>query len=247
MAGRGGWDFVPDETQQAVARLAAEVMDRPRPAAPAPATPGPVEGTRPGGPAVPGPARLAGRGRAGRDGHRRAADRGRAPRGRGARAGHAELGVLPVVRRGDRDQQRRCWPASRRRHAVDRGSTRTVRGHAATPATTAALAVTQAPPGRCRSGIKVGVPWAAEADWILVRPGSPRAAPASRRVVRGRGVTLEPAPKPAGGPSTRSGWTRRRSPRGAAPDCPALWLISTSSRWPGRAAWPTAPWPGRSA
>src|SRR5262249_29957744 len=95
-----------------------------------------------------------------------------------------------------------------------------------TPTPTAALAGAQGavPPGTV-SGIKVGVPWAAEADWILV-PARIASGGAGVVVVArsAPGVTVEPAPTAGDGPE----YTLRLDEApvshvlAAGPDCPAV-------------------------
>ena len=79
------------------------------------------------------------------------------------------LGVLPVVRWGDRDLQQALLAGVA---SGDTVLTAAVREPSevmpARPATTATLRARV----RHGSGVKIGVPYAAAADWILVRPAS---------------------------------------------------------------------------
>jgi len=77
-------------------------------------------------------------------------------------------------------------------------------------------------------GVKIGVPYAAAANWILV--------PAALREGGTAIVLVDPA---------ADGVTIDRTPSSTGAPMAARWPTSTSSRSPGPAAWPTAPWPPR--
>jgi len=199
-------DFTLEETQQAVARLAAEVLDRGGTAA----APSPLPAARDadgydsalwkelgqaGLLSLALPVELGGDGLGVMDvmvlltevGRRAAAVPALATLG---------LGVLPVVRWGDRDLQRALLAGVA---AGDTVLTAAVREPSdampARPATTAALR----PASGTVSGVKVGVPYGAAADWILV----PARLPAG-----GTGVVIVRAS--AGGVS----WQRTHSSSG---------------------------------
>ena len=212
-----------------------------------PYDPGALEGTRPGRAAGPGPAGVAGRGRPRGDGHRGPADRDRpGGRRRSPRWPRSALGVLPVVRWGDRGTcSNPCWPGSPRATACSRPrcASRPTRCRARTghhgPAETA---------GRHRLG---------DQDRRALRRGGgpdPGASQHRRgrhrrrghRPVRGRGDAAAHAQLrwPAR-VHAAAGRGAHRGMSSAAGRTAAPWRTSTSSRWPGRAAWPTAPWPPR--
>ena len=99
--------------------------------------------------------------------------------------------------------------------------------------------VDSARPGRHRSGVKVGVPYAAAARWILVPAGTPRAGSGGGdgRALSSPWSSPMPTGCPASGPaarpacpSTHCGWTGRPSL--------AFWTAArlptcASSRWRG--------------
>lgn len=206
-------DFTLEETQQAVARLAAEVLDQGRPAA----APSPVPAARDadgydsalwkelgqaGLLSLALPVDLGGDGLGVMDvmvvlteiGRRAAAVPALATLG---------LGVLPVVRWGDRGLQRALLAGVA---AGDTVLTAAVREPSdvmpQVPATTATLGDRSGPAvSGTVSGVKVGVPYAAAADWILV-PAS--LASGVRRVVivarSAQGVSLRRTPSASGDP-----------------------------------------------
>jgi 3-oxo-4-pregnene-20-carboxyl-CoA dehydrogenase alpha subunit len=201
-------DFTLDETQQAVASLAAEVLDQGRPAA----LPSPLPAARDADGYDPAlwkelgqagllslalPVELGGDGLGVMDvmvlltevGRRAAAVPALATLG---------LGVLPVVRWGDRDLQRTLLAGVAPGDTVLTAAVREPSDvMPARPATTAALR----PASGTVSGVKVGVPYAAAADWILV-PAS--LASGVRRVVivarSAEGVSLRRTPSASGDP-----------------------------------------------
>lgn len=211
-------DFALEETQQAVARLAAEVLDQGRPAT----APSPVRAARDpegydsalwkelgqaGLLSLALPVELGGDGLGVMDvmvlltevGRRAAAVPALATLG---------LGVLPVVRWGDHDLQRALLAGVA---AGDTVLTAAVREPSdvmpQVPATTATLGDGSGPVvsgpvvSGTVSGVKVGVPYAAAADWILV-PAS--LASGVRRVVivarSAEGVSLRRTPSASGDP-----------------------------------------------
>ncbi len=230
-------DFMLEETQQAVARLAAEVLDHGRPPhAPAAVLPaGPGDGEREGhdsalwkelGQAgllsLALPAGLGGDGLGVMDVAVLLTEVGRRAGSVPALATLA-LGVLPVVRWGDRDLQRALLAGVA---AGETLLTAAVREPSdvmpRVPATTASLAddAGPVPPGPVPpgpvppgpvppgtvppgtvSGVKVGVPYVAAADWILV-PAS--LASGVRRVVivekSANGVSWRRTPSATGQP-----------------------------------------------
>src|SRR5215469_4303664 len=165
-------DFTLDETQQAVARVAAEVLGPARPAAPQAAA-GEEDGYdsalwkelgRAGLVSLALPAWLGGDGLGVLDVAVALTEVGR----RAARVpalATLALGVLPVARWGERDLQRSVLEGVA---SGDTVLTAAVRERAEVmppaPATTARLAGV---PGTV-TGVKIGVPYAAVADWILV-------------------------------------------------------------------------------
>ena len=201
-------DFTLEETQEAVARLAAEVLDQGRPAA----TPSPVAAAgdadgydsplwkelgQAGLLSLALPAELGGDGLGVMDVMVLLAEVGRRAATVPALA-TLGLGVLPVVRWGDRALQRALLAGV----AVgDTVLTAAVREPSdvmpQVPATTATL---EDGSGTV-SGVKVGVPYAAAADWILV-PAS--LAPGVSRVVvvarSAEGVSLQRTPSASGDP-----------------------------------------------
>lgn len=209
-------DFTLEETQQAVARLAAEVLDQQgRPSAPhANAAVSPAgfgdgydaalwkELGRAGLLSLALPAGLGGDGLGVMDVAVLLTEVGRRPASVPALATLA-LGVLPAVRWGDRDLQQTLLAGVA---AGDTVLTAAVREPSdvmpQVPATTATLADGSAPgsPGTV-SGVKIGVPYAAAADWILV-PVS--LASGVRRVViverSAGGVSLQRTPSATGEP-----------------------------------------------
>jgi 3-oxo-4-pregnene-20-carboxyl-CoA dehydrogenase alpha subunit len=201
-------DFTLDETQEAVARLAAEVLDETRAPGSPPAAPG--DGF---GPAPWDQARWKELGRAGLlslalpdwlDGDGLGVletalvltEVGRKAAALPALA-TLVLGILPVVRWGDRDLQRTLLDGV---GSGDTLLTAAVREPGVVmppaPATTARLA------GRSGTvtGVKLGVPYAADADWILVpasiaaddgdAPGGPGRAGVVIVARSGEGVSL---------------------------------------------------------
>jgi 3-oxo-4-pregnene-20-carboxyl-CoA dehydrogenase alpha subunit len=190
-------DFTLGETQQAVARAAAEALGHGRPEA----GPGAAPGDEPGGGfdaalwkelgragllSLALPAWLGGDGLG-------VLDVGTALTEVGRRAAPVPalatlvLGVLPVVRWGDRDLQRTLLAGVA---SGDTVLTAAVREPAdvmpARPATTATLG----PRSGTVSGVKVGVPYGAAADWVLV-PASLKAGGTGVVIVKasGRGVS----------------------------------------------------------
>ncbi len=219
-------DFVPDETQQAVARLAAEIMDRPRPAAPADPRALWKELGQAGLLSLALPAWLGGDGLGVMATAALLTEAGRRAAAMPALA-TLMLGVLPVVRWGDRDQQSALLAGLPSGDTLLTGAVREPSVvMPSTPATTAALAGDPgAVPAGAVSGIKVGVPWAAEADWILVPARIASGGTGVMVVARSApGVTVEPAPTAGGGPE----YTLRLDEApvshvlGPAPDCPAV-------------------------
>ena len=225
-------DFTLEETQQAVASLAAEVLDQGRPAAAPSAVPAASDADgydsaawkelgQAGLLSLALPVELGGDGLGVMDvmvlltevGRRAAAVPALATLG---------LGVLPVVRWGDRDLRRTLLAGVA---AGDTVLTAAVREPSdampARPATTAALR----PASRTVSGVKVGVPYGAAADWILV----PASLPAG-----GTGVVIVRAS--AGGVS----WRRTHSSSGEPEytlrldEAPVADLLGSDER--GRAA-----------
>ncbi|HEX4658751.1 MAG TPA: acyl-CoA dehydrogenase family protein [Streptosporangiaceae bacterium] len=230
-------DFTLEETQQAVARLAAEVLGQGRPPAPH-ADPAVPRGAGPGGtlsslgiprtplgqdpPAAPGdvnedgydwalwkelgqagllslalPAELGGDGLGVMDVAVLLTEVGRRAASVPALA-TLVLGVLPVVRWGDRDLQQVLLAGVAAGDAVLTAAVREVSDvMPQVPATTARLADRSG----TVSGVKVGVPYAAAADWILV-PAS--LASGVRRVVivekSASGVSLRRTPSASGEP-----------------------------------------------
>ena len=219
-------DFVPDEAHQTVARLAAEVMDTRRPAAPA----GPralwKEFSQAGLLSLTLPAWLGGDGLGVLATAALMTETGRRAAGVPALA-TLMLGVLPVVRWGDRDLHQALLAGVASGDTLLTGALREPSlVMPPTPATTAALAGEPgAVPAGTVSGIKVGVAWAAEADWILVPAAIASGGTGVVIVARSApGVTLEPAPAAAGGPE----YTLRLDEApvshvlAAGPDCPAV-------------------------
>jgi alkylation response protein AidB-like acyl-CoA dehydrogenase len=167
-------DFTLGETQQAVARLAAEVLGQGRP----PGPPAPGDGYdsalwkelgRAGLLSLALPAELGGDGLGVLDVAVLLTEVGRRAASVPALA-TLVLGVLPVVRWGDSDLQRALLAGVA---AGDTVLTAAVREPSdvmpARPATSATLR----PASGTVSGIKVGVPYAAAADWILVPASLP--------------------------------------------------------------------------
>jgi 3-oxo-4-pregnene-20-carboxyl-CoA dehydrogenase alpha subunit len=168
---RGAMDFTLDETQQAVARLAAEVLDQARPPRPRPAGPGDgfdaalwKDLGRAGLLSLAVPDWLGGDGLGVLETALVLTEAGRAAAALPALA-TLVLGVLPVVRWGDRALQRTLLDGVGSGDTVLTAAVREPTAvMPAVPATTARLG------GRTGtvSGLKVGVPYAAAADWILV-------------------------------------------------------------------------------
>jgi alkylation response protein AidB-like acyl-CoA dehydrogenase len=232
-------DFAPDETHQTVIRLAAEVMGRHRPAAPAephgPAHRDPELGKpaqrdpgqwdsalwqelgRAGLLSLALPAWLGGDGLGVMDTAALLTEVGRRAAAVPALA-TLMLGVLPVIRWGDRGLQQALLAGVA---ASDTLITAAVREPSEVmpqaPATTAALAgeprAASAGPepagtgsiSTCSlgtvSGVKVGVPYAAAADWILVPASIASGGTGVVIVARSAdGVSLWPTPTAAGEP-----------------------------------------------
>jgi len=225
-------DFTLEETQQAVGRLAAEVLGRERPPVPYGPAAGPAEGYdaalwrelgQAGLLSLALPAGLGGDGLGVMDVAVLLTEVGRHAVAVPALATLA-LGVLPVVRWGDRALQEALLPGVASGDTVLTAAVReTSQVMPQVPATTARLAraagvsaetpaeaagptadVSAETPAGARgtvSGVKVGVPYAAEADWILI-PVS--VAPGVRRVVivetSSAGVSLARTPSAAGQP-----------------------------------------------
>jgi len=160
-------DFTLDETQQAVARVAAEVLGQARPAAP------PADGFdaalwkelgRAGLLSLALPSWLGGDGLGVLDVAVALTEVGRQAASVPALA-TLVLGVLPVVRWGDRDLQQALLAGVAAGDTVLTAAVREPSGvMPARPATTATLGRTSG----TVSGVKIGVPYAAAADWILV-------------------------------------------------------------------------------
>jgi len=198
-------DFTLDETQQAVARAAAEVLGPARPAVP-PAAAGEKDGFdsalwkelgRAGLLSLALPAWLGGDGLGVLDVAVALTEIGR----RAARVpalATLALGVLPVARWGDRDLQRNVLDGVA---SGDTVLTAAVRERAEVmppgPATTARLA---GGPGTV-TGVKIGVPYAAAADWILV-PASIASGGTGVVIVAGsaEGLSWQRTHSAAGGP-----------------------------------------------
>jgi alkylation response protein AidB-like acyl-CoA dehydrogenase len=193
-----GMDFTLGETQEAVARVVAEVLDQGR----APAHPGAHDPAlwkelgRAGVLSLALPAWLGGEGLGVMDVAVALTEIGRRAASVPALATLA-LGVLPVVRWGDRDLQQAVLDGVASGGTV---LTAAVREPSevmpVAPATTATLAGSSG----TISGVKVGVPYGAEADWILV--------PASMAPGGGTGIVV--VAKSAGGVS----WLRAHSAAG---------------------------------
>jgi len=103
------------------------------------------------------------------------------------------MGVLPVTRWGDRDQQRLLLDGVAAGDAVLTAAVREPSDPMpSAPATTTG--------GGAVSGVKIGVPYAAESRWILV-PATSASGPGVVVVdPSAEGVTLRPTPSSAGGP-----------------------------------------------
>jgi 3-oxo-4-pregnene-20-carboxyl-CoA dehydrogenase alpha subunit len=204
-------DFTLEETQQEVARLAAEVLGQERSQAGAPARPRDPGGDRydpalwkelgqAGLLSLALPAWLGGDGLGVLDVAVLLTEVGRRAAAVPALATLA-LGVLPAVRWGDPDTQQALLAGVASGETV---LTAAVREPAdvmpQAPATTARLADGPGSPGTV-SGVKVGVPYAAAADWILV-PAS-LASGGERVVIVDRsapGVSLVRTPSATGEP-----------------------------------------------
>jgi 3-oxo-4-pregnene-20-carboxyl-CoA dehydrogenase alpha subunit len=169
-------DFTLDETQQAVARVAAEVLGPAPPAVPPAAREGDgfdsalwKELGRAGLLSLALPAWLGGDGLGVLDVAVALTEVGR----RAARVpalATLVLGVLPVVRWGDRDLQQALLAGVAAGDTVLTAALREPSGMMpARPATTATLKRTSG----TVSGVKIGVPYAAAADWILVPASLP--------------------------------------------------------------------------
>ena len=110
----------------------------------------------------------------------RSADRGRpARRARIPALATLALGVLPVARWADRELQRRCWPGSAAGETI---LTAAIREPSRADAGGAGdhRELTGRAEGRHVSGVKVGVPYAAAARWILVPASTARRHRSSR-------------------------------------------------------------------
>ena len=258
-----GMDFTLGETEQAVASAAAEVLDHARP----PAEPGAddpalwKELARAGLLSLALPSFLGGDELGVMAVATALTEIGRRAAPVPALATLA-LGVLPVVRWGDRDVQQALLDGVA---SGDTLLTAAVREPSqvmpVVPATTARLA----DGAGTVSGVKVGVPCGAAADWILV-PARLTAGGTGTAVVvvagSARGLSWQrahsaaglarvhaAAGRGAGQPRARRGDGGRRGSeggrgggRGEAAPSPT----STSLQPPGRAAWPTARLPARS-
>ena len=147
-------------------------------------------------------------------------------------------GVLPVVRWGDADLRRALLPGVAAGETI---LTAAIREPSDPMPEVPAVTVTAG----TVTGTKVGVPYCAQASRVLVPVSFPAAgaggsaSSSSTRPRRGR--ALRPPPPPAATRSTRCGSTGSRSSASWA--TPPASGTCTSWRWPGRAAWPTAPWP----
>jgi 3-oxo-4-pregnene-20-carboxyl-CoA dehydrogenase alpha subunit len=166
-----GMDFSLGETQQAVVRAAAEVLDQARPPAPGDAFDASLwkELGRAGLLSLALPASLGGDELGVLDVATALTEIGRRAAFVPALATLA-LGVLPVVRWGDGDLQRVVLDGVA---SGDRVLTAAVREPSqALPAAPATTAETTGEPGPVPpgtvSGVKIGVPYGAEADWILI-------------------------------------------------------------------------------
>jgi 3-oxo-4-pregnene-20-carboxyl-CoA dehydrogenase alpha subunit len=179
-------DFSLDETQQAVARLAGEVLGPARPDGPPAAADGFdsalwKELGRAGLLSLALPAWLGGDGLGVLDVAVALTEIGRRAASVPALA-TLVLGVLPVVRWGDRELQEALLAGVAAGDTVLTAAVREPSGvMPARPATTATLGRTSG----TVSGVKIGVPYAAAADWILV-PASLEAG--------GTGVVVVKAP-----------------------------------------------------
>jgi 3-oxo-4-pregnene-20-carboxyl-CoA dehydrogenase alpha subunit len=193
-------DFTLDETQQAVARVAAEVLGQARPAGP------PADGFdaalwkemgRAGLLSLALPAWLGGDGLGVLDVAVALTEVGRRAAAVPALATLA-LGVLPVVRWGDRELQRTLLAGVA---SGDTLLTAAVREPADVmperPATTATLRRASG----TVSGVKIGVPYGAAADWVLV-PASLEAGDTGVVIVKasGEGVSWRPTHSSSGEP-----------------------------------------------
>jgi len=202
-------DFTLEETQQAVARLAAEVLDQGRTAA-AP-SPVPADGYDSalwkelglaGLLSLALPEELGGDGLGVMDVMVLLTEVGRRASAVPALA-TLGLGVLPVVRWGGHDLQRALLAGVAAGDAVLTAAVREPSDvMPQVPATTATLDDGSGPVvSGTVSGVKVGVPYAAAADWILV-PAS--VASGARRVVivarSAEGVSLRRTPSASGDP-----------------------------------------------
>ena len=219
-------DFVPDETHQAVARLAAEVMDRHRPASPADPRAAWKELAQAGLLALTLPRWLGGDGLGVMATAALLTETGRRAASVPALA-TLMLGVLPVVRWGDRDLHRALLAGVASGDTLLTGALREPSVvMPSTPATTAALAGQPgAVPRGTVSGIKVGVPCAEQADWILVPATIASGGTGVVIVARSApGVTLEPSPAAAGGPENtlRLDEAPVSHVLAAGPGCPAV-------------------------
>ena len=198
-------DFALGETQEAVAQAAARVLAQPRPPGdPAPAQQGGFDRALWRGLAQAGllglgvPGWLGGEGLGVLDTAVLLAEAGRAAAQVPALATLA-MGVLPVARHGTPEQQRALLAGVARGDVVLTAAVR--EPSEPSPAVPAATVTACAAPGDGHgtvSGVKVGVPYAAAATWILV-PASP--GPAVAVIAPSApGVTLRRTPASSGAP-----------------------------------------------
>jgi hypothetical protein len=170
-------DFAPAESQQAVADAAAGVLGQDQPAGSAPERAGPAPPGRSdlwpklgraGILSLSVPEWLGGDGRGVLDVAAALTEVGRRAAPVPALATLA-LGVLPVARCGGRDQQRALLAGVAAGDTVLTAALREPsEPRPAAPATVARLSGSSGPVSGTVSGVKIGVPYAAAASWILV-------------------------------------------------------------------------------
>jgi 3-oxo-4-pregnene-20-carboxyl-CoA dehydrogenase alpha subunit len=190
-------DFTPTEAQQAIATLAAEVLDR------QPADPWKELGQA-GLLAAALPEELGGDGLSVLEVGALLAELGRRATP-GPALATLMLGVLPVTRLGRRDQQAALLDGAGSGDTLLTAAIREPSDPMPTvPATTAAPApATVARDGGIAAvtGVKLGVPYAAEARWVLVPASLATGGTAVLAIdPHGAGVTLHPTPSSAGSP-----------------------------------------------
>jgi alkylation response protein AidB-like acyl-CoA dehydrogenase len=199
-------DFAPDETQQAVARLAADLLDRPRPSASAPDEPYDralwKELGQAGLLSLALPAWLGGDELGVLATATVLTEAGRTAASVPALA-TLMLGVLPVIRWGDRDLQQALLPGVAAGEVVLTAAVREPSAEMpSAPATVATVAGAAGDvPAGTVSGLKIGVPYGTAANRILV-PASFASGGAGVVVVdpSGAGVSLRRTPSSAGQP-----------------------------------------------